>query len=1073
MTRWLLVIAWTLFATPAFAETAGQAAERLERQSVAGQDGKGGPVELTSLGALHIAGTDNPATRKVYIVQLEAPSAADFHAEMVKTAIRPGDAKPKMDRQNPLIANYAASLLKAQDTMLAKAGPNVELVYRYQYGLNGFAARMSPAQAQKLVNQRGVLRVWEDEVRPLATNESLDFLGLFDRDSGLRSGQDLDGDGIVIGVIDSGIAPEHPALQDTRPADRPSLCKGDWAENTFLGRWLCRRFEKREDEILFEAPEDWNGICETGERFEAADCNNKLIGARYFITGAEQTGPIDEDEIRSARDVDGHGTHVATTAAGNKVKASIFTRFIGRIDGVAPRARIAAYKACWLRPGDTRASCNTSDLANAIDAAVADGVDVINYSIGSSLLRDTAPDAIALLAATKAGVFTVVAAGNEGPAFGTVFSPAGSPWIATAGASTRDGEAFFEAFEVRTPSTLAGLYAVREANFTPPLADVDPLEGRLVLVDDDIDQFPGGGSGTTSDACEALVNSTDVSGQIAFIQRGGCPFEDKIQNAENAGAIAVVVYNIAGDPIVMNGTSGIVTIPALMMGQADGNLILAEFDAGNEVQVTLDRELFLSEADTGNRMGDFSSRGPGQFLDILKPDVTAPGVNILAGYTPDAVNATPGENFAYLSGTSMSTPHVAGVAALLLEANPDWSPSAVKSALMTTARQNITLSDGETAANPFHYGAGHIVPNDAIDPGLIYDVTDDEFDAFTCGVNNAIVGQQRCDDLAIAGLSFEGPDLNQPSIAVGRMIASRTVTRRVTNVSEQAATYTANVVAPVGIGVNVTPSTLSLAPGESANFDVAFTYQSDQLDLWRFGSLTWESNTHSVRSPLAVRPISIDVPAEIQATGAMGNFTFPVTFGYDGTYTTNVSGLALPFVINGFVENDPTKTFTFRDFNGVRQYFIDVEPGDLYLRFSLFDALTDGNDDLDLYLFYCGTGNSCVQVGASGNATSDEEINVLQPPVGRYVISVHGFETDQVAGGQGSNFTLLTWKFGEVDDRGNLTVNAPGSVTANSTENIDIDWTGLINNTVYLGGIQHITQGELSALTIVRVVVAE
>ena len=178
-------------------------------------------------------------------------------------------------------------------------------------------------------------------------------------------------------------------------------------------------------------------------------------------------------------------------------------------------------------------------------------------------------------------------------------------------------------WKIKTPPSIAGLYVAREANFTPPLEDIDPLEARLVLVDD--------GEDTNSDACEALDNNFDISGNIALIQRGGCEFDIKITNAGNAGAIAALVYNIAGDPIVMNGASGSSDIPALMIGQADGNLILAELDDGNDVNVVLDKKLFLTEPDTGNTMATFSSRGQGPVLDILKPDVTAPGVNIQIG----------------------------------------------------------------------------------------------------------------------------------------------------------------------------------------------------------------------------------------------------------------------------------------------------------------------------------------------------------------------------------------------------------------------------------------------------------
>jgi len=1005
-----------------------------------------------SLGAIRLAGSEDPDTRKIYIVQLATPSAADFHANLVSAATKPG------------VQNT-----QEQDKVLARAGGGTELIYRYRFGLNGFAAKMHPSQAHKLESLDQVLHVWEDEIRPLATNFSLDFLGLFDRDVGLRGAPGLDGEDIIIGFIDSGIAPQHPALSDTKEADRPRLCQGDWAENSLLGRWLCGRFRRMEDTLVFEPPENWNGACVAGEQFANTDCNNKLIGARFFIDGALASGPIDDGEIRSARDVDGHGTHTATTAAGNRVKASIFGAFIGRVEGVAPRARVAVYKACWLRPGDQRASCNTSDLANAIDAAVADGVDIINYSVGSSLLRVTAPDDLALMAATKAGVLAVVAAGNEGPNLGTIGSPAGGPWVITAAASSRDGETSIEAFEVTSPPVIAGKYAVKEANFTPALVDRGPINDDLVLADDGDDTLDDGSAGTSSDACEPLTNTADVADNIALIQRGGCDFDTKVANAADAGATAALIYNIAGDPIVMNGVSGLSDIPALMIGQADANLILAELDAGSLVTVVLDKELLLTQSENGNVMASFSARGPGPAPDILKPDVSAPGVNILAGFTPDAANAMPGESFAYLSGTSMSTPHVAGVAALLLQANPHWSPAVIKSALMTTAHQSLTASDGETAAIPFDYGAGHIVPNDAVDPVLVYDISDDEYDAFACGAVSPAVAAARCDELSAAGISFAASDLNQPSIAIERLASERTVSRRITNVSDQAATFIANVVAPPGIGVTVVPQSITVSPGQSMTFDVTFSFQSGPLDLWRFGSLTWENSSHSVYSTIAIRPISVTAPAEVTDFGASGSLSFPVEFGYDGAYSAGVHGLRLPLVIDGFVDNDPTKTFSFRTVNGVTAHLIDVPADQAYLRFSLFDTLTDGDDDLDLFIYHCPDNVNCVRIGESGEPTSQEEVNFLLPTGGRYAALVHGFATDNVSGGQGANYTLLAWSFGLIDDQGNMTAMGPAFVNAGSTANVTVNWTGLLSDTIYLGGVSHNTPQGLSAITVIRI----
>jgi subtilisin family serine protease len=1022
---------------------------------------------------VRLAGSEDPTTTRVYIVQLRGPSTAEHHAKLSKAIARPvpvDKGRARLDKTSPVLKAYASQLADEQDAVLSKAGPGARKIYSYRFGLNGFAARMSTAQAQKLENLPEVLNVWEDEIRPMATRHSPTFLGLFDNDVGLRSAQGLDGDGVIIGFIDSGIAPEHPALKDTREADRPGLCRSSWAETTLLGRWLCHRFRKLPDTLVFEEPDNWNGECEAGEQFDTTDCNNKLVGARWFIDGALQSGPIDENEIRSARDADGHGTHTATTAAGNRTSASIFGTLIGDIEGIAPKARVAAYKACWLRPGDSRASCNTSDLANAIDAAVADGVDIISYSIGSSLKRISAPDDVALMAATKAGVLSVVAAGNEGPNLDTIGSPAGGPWVVTAAASSRDGESSVEALQITEPPSLAGKYATKEANFTPPLQDNDPIEGQLIVVDDDDDSLPDGSTGTPSDACQALVNGDDISGNIALIQRTGCLFEDMVKNAADAGAIAALVYNNAGDPIVMHGTEGLSDIPALMIGQADANLILAELDAANDVTVVLDKSFLLTTTDTGNVMASFSARGPAPVADILKPDVTAPGINILAGFTPDAANAARGENFAFLSGTSMSTPHVAGAAALILQAHPTWTPSAIKSALMTTARQDIKASAGLGDANPFDFGAGHIAPNNAFDPGLVFDVSDDEFDAFACGIASPAVSSTRCDELTTAGFSFEAAKLNQPSIAFSELTSQRAVQRRVTNVGDEADSYTVAISAPPGMNVDVSPSTLALGPGESAAFDVSLTYVSGPLDLWRFGSLTWSSATRDVYSPIAVKPTSIAAPNEITTFGGTGAESFDVEFGYSGGYSPSVHGLNLPLILDGFVDNDPSKTFSFRTTSGVTQHIISVPADQLYLRFSLFDALTDGDDDLDMYVYYCGAdGTSCNKIGESGEPTSEEQFNVFRPAAGLYAVLVHGFETDQVSGGPGANYQLLGWAIGINDNKGNMSAAGPAFVSAGTIETVTINWSGLISNSIYLGGISHNTPQGVSGLTIITI----
>lgn len=1026
---------------------------------------------------MHLAGSEDPASSKVYIVQLKTPSAAEFHAAArtggtSKPARAFGAAPPApFNKNSAAIQGYTQRLVVEQDAVMASIGGSPQKIYSYQYSLNGFAARMTAVQADKLRSDDRVLRVWEDEIRTLATRSSPSFLGLFEKNVGLRGTPGLDGDGIVIGVIDSGIAPNHPALQDTRSADRPGLCRSDWAESSLLGQWLCRRFKVREDTLDFEPPENWNGVCETGPGFTAEDCNNKVIGARFFVGGAQASLAIDPDDLLSPADFHGHGTHVATIAAGNKTNASIFGSMLGSVQGIAPKARISVYKACWVRVGEISSTCNTSDLTNAIDMAVADGVHIINYSVGSSLGVATAPDDIALLAAAKAGILTVVAAGNEGPNFETIGSPAGNPAVITTAASSRDGEHSLEAMQVTSPASVADRYAVREASFTPPLQDIDPVEGQLILVDDDDDTLSSGTAGTTFDGCESIVNESEVSGRIAFIQRGGCNFDVKIQNAENAGAIAVLIYNIAGDPIVMTGSSGLVDIPALMIGQADGILLFDEINDGQAVEVVLDKGLLLSQEDTGNVMGSFSARGPGPVKDILKPDVTAPGINILAGATPESITSAPDESFAFLTGTSMATPHVTGVAALLLQAHPDWSPAAIKSALMTTARQDILQTDGETAALPFDFGSGHIAPNPANDPGLVYDLSIDEYDAYACGVDAPSISPARCDQLAADGFSFEPAELNLPSITVSQLASKRTIRRRVTSVSSDTETYTVEVTPPPGIDVQVVPASITVAPGQSVSFDISMTYQSGPLDLWSFGSLVWSGGNHSVRSPLAIRPTSITAPDEVSSFGGTGSLSFPVEFGYTGTYTAGVHGLKRAAVFAGFVDEDPTKTFTLRTNNGVNAHFLNVSADQVFVRFILRDEFTDGDDDLDMFVYFSTDGSAFTRIGESGNFNSDEEFSLFNPAPGIYGIFVHGFATDnsEAGGGPGSNYKLLAWEFGLNDDVGNMSTTAPAFVNAGTTEDITVNWSNLGTDSIYLGGISHNTPQGLVGFTLVSI----
>ena len=773
------------------------------------------PGELTALDA---PATVNKSTR-TYIVQLSGDPVIAYEGGIKGyQATKPGKGN-KINPKSKNVKKYAAHLESQHDEAVAAVG--ADKIYSYKFSFNGFAARMTAAEAEELANRGGVVNVWEDEILEPHTNTSPDFLDLTGGSEPWSKG--YAGENIVVGIIDTGVNPEHPSF-----ADVPTPKKGNKGPMIPYG----------------SPPADWTGsACEFGNSDfnpddAPADCSNKLLTAKCYVSGfSDAIGPslpcggdgafIVPDEFLSARDASDHGSHTASTAAGNYgVEASINGEPLGSISGMAPRARVAVYKICWLAPGATNFGCAGSDAMAAIDDAVADGVDVLNYSIGGSSTNFNGPDDVAFLFAAAADVFVATSNGNSGPGAETVGTPAGVPWITSVGAAQDDG-VFGTQLIVDSPASIAGEKFAIEGNGDVSFADTGAIFDDVVLVDD--------GVGVASDGCEALNN--DVAGKIALAIRGACSFSTKYNTAAAAGAVAIIVYNDGANPtriapITM--TAPGTTIPGAMVSFFDGD------DMAASVGVTVTIES-VSQA---NRIAGFSSRGPnGGAPDIIKPDVAAPGVSILAAGSPfDAGGPDDGQNFLFLQGTSMSSPHVAGVFALLKQAHPDWSAAIAKSALMTTARQDLKKTFGDDAADPFDIGSGHIVPDEAFDPGLAYDADIFDYVRFTCGADTQpqIFSAGTC---AAFG-SIDSSDLNYASIGVGRLVGSQTITRTVTNVANNNGnkSFTVFVEAPPGIDVSVNPSTIKLKRGQSATYEVTLTATEDAVaEEWAFGSLDLDS----------------------------------------------------------------------------------------------------------------------------------------------------------------------------------------------------------------------------------------
>ena len=844
------------------------------------------------------------ATR-TYVIQLRAEPGISYQGGEGFAATAPADGE-RYDATAAHVQAYTTHLVDSHDSMLSQMGIGDAKVYSYCHAMNGFAARLTTAQADALRRDPNVMQVFEDYSVDVETSDTPDFLGLNDRPGGLRSTLGLKGEDVVIGVLDTGAVQEHPSFSDRRGGTLPPACDKGPGEPVSAG---CQRAIDRINEVVYDAPEDWNGICQAGEGWSEDDCNNKMIGARWYVDGfLAGRGSVVEGEFLSPRDSSGHGSHTASTAGGNVVTAEFDGVPVSEISGMAPRARLAIYKVCWLSPGATNFSCFFSDSAAATDAAVADGVDVLNFSVGTAASFVDAQD-LAFLRAVSDGVFVARSAGNDGPGFAT--TNAGEPWVTSVGASTTDGSLFSLGADVtvNAPASQAGTLEALEGDITRSLSETGPVSGAVGAADPIL-------------ACDPL--SSDLTGQIALIARGTCAFTTKVENAVNAGAVAVLVYTDDRDKTVMGGTATPLTesVPGVMIDNAPGVALFGELTAGGSVDVTIAGGRVITSDRTGNIMAGFSSRGP--YLteaNWLKPDITAPGVQILAATTPDLASGAEGDLYGYLSGTSMSGPHIAGLGALVKEAHPDWSPAQIKSALMTTARQNVFKEDGETPADPFDFGSGHVDPNKAVAPGLTYDAGLLDYLAASCGTVTPLLSDADCAAFdADPSVSTDPAELNLPSIGLNGIIGAKTVTRTVTAVNRYSrgraptprkVTYTAEVEAPPGYEVSVNPSQITLYPGESATYEVTVANDSAAPNTWQFGALTWKTRKgNDVRSPIAVNALAFDTAEEVTGEGPEGTAQFDLLFGYTGEYTAQVHGLNEPTLsLPPALVDDPDNSF--------------------------------------------------------------------------------------------------------------------------------------------------------------------
>ncbi|KAG0579562.1 hypothetical protein KC19_4G107000 [Ceratodon purpureus] len=703
-------------------------------------------------------------------------------------------------------------------SVLGSAGTaKTAIVHSYKHGLNGFSALLTETEAAQISAMRGVVSAFPSVSYSLQTTRTWDYMGINLDGNGPWTSTDF-GKDTIVATIDTGVWPEHESFDDT---------------------------------AMGPIPQKWNGECEAGLSTPKFQCNKKLIGARYFSAGYEamwgKMNVSDPTVTVSPRDIEGHGTHTTTTLGGSRTRNVSFqgTLGTGTARGGAANSRLVSYKVCW--PG----SCQTADIVAAFDMAIHDGVDVIAISLGASSV-DYFYDSIAIgsFHAMERGILVVAAGGNSGPDKATVIN--GAPWILTAAASSIDRE------------YLSDIHLGNNVTYSGPSLNTERIAPKSYPIVDagDIPAF-----NTTSDDArlcgEDSLDAEKVKGSIVVCAPGdmfGIYYPEVEVHAKGGVATIIIDEDLKSFAQVFHQPA--VTV----VSQGVGNHILAYINKTRNPMAMMTPSLMHLGA-PAPLAATFSSRGPNSVTpDIFKPDLTAPGVSILAGWSPAA---SPSEDpsdtraFGYniLSGTSMSTPHVAGAAALVKAAHPGWSPAAIKSALMTTAKppdsQHKQNSDGGLA-----WGSGHIDPKEALDPGLVYNTTFAEYNTFLCSMNYTddqirVITGNMTSNMRCPTAKLPANNLNYPSIAAVNFTKPITVVRTVTNVGAPESVYKVEVHHPSGIHVSVRPKTLKFS-NEKKVLSYAVTLSPTRTQPWRenwvFGALIWNDDSHRVRTPIAVGP---------------------------------------------------------------------------------------------------------------------------------------------------------------------------------------------------------------------------
>ncbi len=720
--------------------------------------------------------------------------------------------KPKLDVNSLASKSYLAYLDKVQTDFVAELvqlAPSAKVERKFSVALNAVSMKVNEGDVQKLFKMDQVLQVYPDQIRTAEMDASLDLINAPELWTAL-GGRDVAGANMKVAVVDSGLRFNNPMFSNpggafTMPATYP------------------------------------RGYCVDNPGDTTVTCNGKVIVARYFY---DPVLDINDLEVMSPLDIGGHGSHTAGTSAGNRVTvaAGNVAPVDTEISGVAPGAYLMVYKALFENPAGDNGSGTDTMLSAAMDAALADGADVINNSWGGSAGGDPNASVYKPLidAITAAGTVVVFSAGNSGPNSGTIGCP-GCVESALTVAASSTSRIVANNVDITGPAPVpANLVGIAGMQGSGPTLAAD-LAGPLKF------------DANNAQGCSAFTAGY-FTGAIALISRGTCNFSAKVANAATAGATGVIVYNNTGGPPSVMGSLEATTIPSLMISMTDGVAVrdyVIAHPAGTTVAIESDQNVF-NKSEWEDILASFSSVGPNGDPNVLKPDITAPGVNILSAYS-EVLTGNSNPVFGYLGGTSMAAPHVTGAVALIRQYDPSLTPAEIKSLLTSTSDMTVLQPNGLTPANAFGMGAGRLDLGVAMDGGAVF---------------------------------------GKPSFANGTCVLNCNWNTTIKNIGSASTTWNATVVADPGLGIVVEPASVTLGAGLSSAYTVTADVADLPLNAWYFATITWTdpSGTYPpAHQQLVVRPVASTNSMSLSKTASSPWARFGSTLGYIISVANNTS----------------------------------------------------------------------------------------------------------------------------------------------------------------------------------------